>query len=137
MFLLSSGNSVQGPLTFGKKDELVFLGREISQQRDYSESTAIEIDREVKRIVSEAYDRAEGTITENQAILVSIAESLLERETLNADELLTLRDGGTLPDKDLKSGPEPSESNKVAEEPSRTRATPTIGSQPEEGPASA
>jgi cell division protease FtsH len=72
-----------GPLTFGKKEEQIFLGREISQHRDYSEDTAIQIDKEVKRIVEECYDRAEKTLGENRESLIRLAEALLEYETLD------------------------------------------------------
>ena len=76
-----------GPLTFGKKEEQIFLGREISRHQDYSESTAIKIDEEVKRIVLEAYTRAERILGENRDKLVRLAEALLEYETLDSDEI--------------------------------------------------
>ncbi len=78
------GMSELGPLTFGKKEEQIFLGREISQHRDYSEDTAIKIDLEVRRIVAEQYARAEKIIKENRESLINIAEALLEHETLDA-----------------------------------------------------
>src|SRR5438270_6688961 len=74
------GMSSLGPLTFGKKEEQIFLGREIAQHQDYSEETAIKIDQEVKRIVTEQYNRARQIITENRDALIRLAESLLERE---------------------------------------------------------
>src|SRR5256885_3961240 len=70
------GMSDLGPLTFGKKEEQIFLGREIAQHRDYSEDTAIKIDKEVKRIVAEQYSRAEKIITDNRDSLVRLAEAL-------------------------------------------------------------
>ncbi len=76
-----------GPLTFGKKEQEIFLGREISQHRDYSEQTAIEIDREVRRLIVENYERAKTIITENMKTLKALAEALLEKETLNAIEI--------------------------------------------------
>ncbi len=76
-----------GPLTFGKKEQEIFLGREISQHRDYSETTAIEIDREVKRLIIENYDRAKKLISENMKALKALAEALLEKETLDAPEI--------------------------------------------------
>ncbi|MFZ0429479.1 MAG: ATP-dependent zinc metalloprotease FtsH [Acidobacteriota bacterium] len=76
-----------GPLTFGKKEEQIFLGREISRHQDYSESTAIKIDEEVKRIVLEAYTRAERILGENRDKLVRLAEALLEYETLDSEEI--------------------------------------------------
>lgn len=76
-----------GPLTFGKKEQEIFLGREISQHRDYSESTAIEIDNEVKRLVMENYERAKTIIKTNFSALKALAEALLEKESLDAPEI--------------------------------------------------
>jgi cell division protease FtsH len=85
-----------GPLTFGKKEEQIFLGREIAQHRDYSEDTAIRIDHEVKRIVEEGYNRAWTILESNRDTLVRIAEALLEYETLEAWEIETLVRGEPL-----------------------------------------
>ncbi|HEY4668051.1 MAG TPA: ATP-dependent zinc metalloprotease FtsH [Anaerolineales bacterium] len=71
-----------GPMVYGQKEELVFLGREIGEQRDYSESVAEKIDWEVRKIVQEAYDRAEGILIEYRAQLDAIADKLIEVETL-------------------------------------------------------
>ncbi|HAK59787.1 MAG TPA: cell division protein FtsH, partial [Nitrospiraceae bacterium] len=76
-----------GPLTYGKKDEQIFLGREIAQHRDYSEHTAIEIDEEVKRMVLENYERARTIIAERVDVLHTLANTLLEKETLDATEI--------------------------------------------------
>ncbi len=76
-----------GPLSFGSKEQEIFLGREISQHRDYSEQTAIEIDREVRRLIVENYERAKTLITDNMKTLVALAEALLERETLDAPQI--------------------------------------------------
>ncbi len=76
-----------GPLTFGKKEEEIFLGREIAKHRDYSETTAIDIDNEVKRLVFENYERAKDIIIKNMNALKGIAEALLEREVLDAQEI--------------------------------------------------
>jgi len=81
------GMSSLGPLTFGKKEEQIFLGREISQHRDYSEDTAIKIDSEVRRIVAEQYERAEKIIRENRDAMVRLAEALLEFETLDSIQI--------------------------------------------------
>jgi cell division protease FtsH len=81
------GMSNLGPLAFGRKDEQVFLGRDSGKNRDYSEDTAIKIDQEVHRIVSEQYERASTIIKENRDALVRLAESLIERETLDATEI--------------------------------------------------
>jgi len=76
-----------GPLSFGKKQEEIFLGREISQHRDYSEQTAIMIDDEVKRLVMENYDRAKKLLKDNINTLKALAEALLEKEVLDGPEI--------------------------------------------------
>jgi cell division protease FtsH len=76
-----------GPLTFGKREEQIFLGREIAQHKDYSEETAIEIDREIRRIVEECLTKAEALLKENEYRLDKLAEALLDRESLNAQEI--------------------------------------------------
>lgn len=76
-----------GPLTFGKKDEHIFLGKEIARHKDYSEKTAIEIDEEVKRIVIEAYNISKKLLAENIDLLETLAKSLLEKETLEGTEI--------------------------------------------------
>jgi cell division protease FtsH len=90
------GMSELGPVTFGKKEEQIFLGREIAQHRDYSEATAIKIDQEVHRIVARGYDRAKQIITDRSDALVRIAEALLEREVLDGDEIRRLIEGKEL-----------------------------------------
>jgi len=79
-----------GPLQFGQQDELVFLGRDLAEQRDYSEEVAEEIDAEVNRLVSTAYTRVRTLLSENIDLLHKVANALLERETLNADEFQEL-----------------------------------------------
>jgi len=76
-----------GPLTFGKKEEQIFLGREIAQHRDYSEDTAIRIDEEVKRIIIAANETVHTLLTENKNILEGIALALLEKETLHLGDI--------------------------------------------------
>lgn len=76
-----------GPLTFGKKDEQIFLGREIARHKDYSEKTAEDIDEEVKRLVIEAYENARKLLRENRDLLEAVATTLLERETIDGPEL--------------------------------------------------
>jgi hypothetical protein len=68
-----------GPITFGRKEEQIFLGREISQHRDYSEATAIRIDEQVKKLVQDGYDRSKKIIEEHREELIAMAELLLER----------------------------------------------------------
>jgi cell division protease FtsH len=76
-----------GPIAFGEKEELVFLGRDISEQRNYSDAVAEDIDSEVHRIVTEAYDRAKGILTKYRAVLDDMASALLEFETLDGEPL--------------------------------------------------
>jgi len=83
-------SDVLGPMTFGQKEELIFLGREISEQRDYSEQTAQQIDHEVKKIIEEAYQRAKDVLTEFRGRLVAVAQQLIEVETLDGPALEAL-----------------------------------------------
>jgi len=76
-----------GPLTFGKKEEQIFLGREIAQHRDYSEETAIKIDQEVNKIVTSSYEKAKRLIIENVNALHRLASALLEKESLDGKEI--------------------------------------------------
>ncbi|MCL4536117.1 MAG: ATP-dependent zinc metalloprotease FtsH [Nitrospirae bacterium] len=76
-----------GPLTFGKKDEQIFLGREIAKHKDYSEKTAVDIDEEIKRIVTGAYERAKKILHDNYDLLDSLAHALLERETMEGHDI--------------------------------------------------
>ena len=87
-----------GPLTFGKRDEQVFLGREISKSQDYSQETAVRIDSEVKRFVLTNYDRARTVLTEHKAILLKIADELLLREVLDAEQVRKIVAGEPLED---------------------------------------
>jgi cell division protease FtsH len=93
------GMSVLGPLTFGKKEEAIFLGREIAQHRDYSEDTAIKIDGEVRSIVTNGYNKARHILETQRAKLEAVAQALLDREVLDAVELKLLMDGKPLPEK--------------------------------------
>ena len=86
-----------GPLTFGKKNEEIFLGREIATHRDFSEQVAIEIDYEVKRLVTENYERAKRMLTEHMGILKALAKALLEKEVLDAPEIDRIIQQGSLP----------------------------------------
>jgi len=91
------GMSELGPLSFGKKDEQIFLGREINQHRDYSEETAIKIDQQVRKLVEDGYDRAKRIISDRSEAMVRIADALLEREVLDGAEVNALIEGRTLP----------------------------------------
>jgi cell division protease FtsH len=87
-----------GPLTFGKKEEQIFLGREIAQHRDFSEETAIRIDTEVRKIVTEQYERAGKIIDENRDTMVRLAEALLEHESLDGVQIRRIVAGLSLED---------------------------------------
>jgi cell division protease FtsH len=91
-------SDAMGPLTFGKKEEQIFLGREIAQHQDYSEDTALKIDQEVKRFVTDNYQRAHGLLTANKETLVKIADALLAREVLDAEQVKRLAAGLALED---------------------------------------
>ncbi len=93
-----------GPLTFGKKEEAIFLGREIAQHRDFSEATAVVIDQEVKAIVSVGYGTARRIIEKDREALVRIAEALLDREVLDGEQVHALVRGDSLPAKVEREG---------------------------------
>lgn len=80
-------SEVLGPLTFGKKEEEIFLGREFATHRDYSEDIAKTIDKEVKSMITQSYERARRTLKENMAALIALAQALLEREALDSHEI--------------------------------------------------
>jgi cell division protease FtsH len=106
-----------GPISFGEREEQIFLGREIQQHQDYSEKTAEDIDDEVKRIITECYDRAKKILADNLPILHAMAEALLERETLDREEIQMLLKGEELPPvKRRSSQAKPEEKPVVAEE---------------------
>ncbi len=86
-----------GPLTFGQKEEQIFLGKEFARHKDYSEETAKQIDSEIRRIVTENYEKARKIIEDHQETVTRIAEALLERETLDAGEIEALIEGRELP----------------------------------------
>src|SRR6185295_14808698 len=90
------GMSELGPLSYGKKEEQIFLGREIAQHRDYSEETAIRIDEQVKKLVQGGYDTASAVIDKHSEALVKIAEALLIREILDGNEVRAIVSGQPL-----------------------------------------
>jgi cell division protease FtsH len=79
-----------GPRVYGQQEEMIFLGREISEQRDYSEVVAQEIDTEVARLVEEAFNRAMDLLTQYKGQLEAVAEALLEKETITAEEFVAI-----------------------------------------------
>ncbi|MFQ5669369.1 MAG: ATP-dependent zinc metalloprotease FtsH [Acidobacteriota bacterium] len=89
-----------GPLTYGKKEEQIFLGRDFTQVREYSESTAMKIDEEIRRIVNEQYAKTRRILQEHRPALAAIAHALLEREVLDGKEIAALCRGEQLPAQD-------------------------------------
>jgi cell division protease FtsH len=109
-----------GPIAYGEQEENVFLGREMATRRDdFSEATAREIDEEVRRIVEEQYERARKVIRENRDRLDRLAEALLERETLDAEEIQAALDGKELPKRERVKIPSWSERQKAKNEKKR------------------
>ncbi len=86
-----------GPLTFGKKDEQIFLGRDFQQVKEYSEATAVKIDQEIQKIINDQYARTRRLLEENRPAMVAVAEALLEREVLDGDQIAALVRGEKLP----------------------------------------
>jgi len=86
-----------GPMTFGQKEELIFLGREIAEQRDYSDKIAQEIDTEVRHFIDEAHDRAKEILKTQWNTLKAIAERLIEVETIDAEEFEAMMTGALVP----------------------------------------
>ena len=94
-----------GPLAFGKKDEMIFLGREISEQRNYSDEVAAKIDSEVRELIDRAYQRAREALTTQREALDKLAALLIEKETIEGDEFEALF-AGVLPPRGT-AGPTP------------------------------
>jgi len=87
-----------GPMVYGRKDELVFLGKELGEQRDYGEAMAQTIDNEVRNFITLAYERAKQVMIDNRSELDRVAEALLDRETLSSEEFLAVMQGRPLPE---------------------------------------
>ena len=85
--------STLGPLAFGKKEEMVFLGREISEQRNYSDEVAAKIDAEVRAIIDNGFERAKAALTKHRDVLDRLATLLIEKETIESDEFESLFEG--------------------------------------------
>jgi cell division protease FtsH len=119
------GMSELGPLSYGNKDEPVFLGRDFAQRADYSEDTAIRIDREVEGIVRRGYERARAILTEYRSLLDALAHELLERESLEGDEVYRI---SATPPAPRRRTPSPRRSPPPASEcPPNPRAVPEPG----------
>ncbi len=100
------GMSPMGPMSFGTKEEQIFLGRELAMHKDYSEETAKKIDAEIARIVSDGYATAKNALSDNLKILHSLADELIKREVLNAEDLDAIISGRVLPEQEA-AAPEP------------------------------
>jgi cell division protease FtsH len=123
-----------GPLTFGKKEEQIFLGREISQHRDYSEQTALEIDAEVRQIIMEAYTAAMTIVKDNVEALKALSAELLERETLDADDIdrIITGTGTVIPEENIRRVREAAAKTTVAPEDPAAKSDGSVIA-PEEG----
>jgi cell division protease FtsH len=119
-------SDAMGPLTFGKKEEQIFLGREIAQHQDYSEDTALKIDHEVKRFVTENYTRAHALLDNSKTVLVQMADALLAREVLDADQVRRIAAG--LPLDEPKPVPPPRVVVEEEEPRARKERTPIVPS---------
>jgi cell division protease FtsH len=106
------GMSKLGPLTFGERDDLVFLGRDLAMHKNFSENTAELIDEEVKAIVNAAFDKAKSILGSNKDALLKIASALLEVEVLTSDEIETLINGGKISLKKNKTAASSGETKK-------------------------
>jgi cell division protease FtsH len=127
------GMSELGPLSFGKREEQIFLGREIAQHRDYSEATAIRIDEQVKKLVQSGYESARQLIEKQRDAVERIALALLEREVLDGSEVMQLIDGQTLAAMPTPPPPAPpSDGEQQVIRPEAPRRVP--GMLPEGGP---
>jgi cell division protease FtsH len=118
-------SGTMGPLTFGKKEEQIFLGREIAQHQDYSEDTALRIDQEVKRFVTDNYTRAQAIIAEHKQRVLDMADALLARETLDADQVRKLSAGLPLDEPASTTGT-PTAQPPRDTKPAKERPSPTI-----------
>jgi cell division protease FtsH len=115
-----------GPRTFGHKEELVFLGREISEQRDYSEKVAREIDAEVHKIIQQAHEVAQKILTENKPRLIHIAEKLIAQETLEGEELESVLSEPVPPPSEATATPAPTPATTKA----KTKPAPKLKKAP-------
>jgi cell division protease FtsH len=128
-------SDAMGPLTFGKKEEQIFLGREIAQHQDYSEDTALKIDQEIKRFVTIAYDRARAVLEQHKAALLKIAEELLTREVLDADQVRRIAAGQPLGEHQPTTAVAPVSVDDVTKRPAKDRPSIVPGMPPMHKPA--
>jgi cell division protease FtsH len=119
-----------GPLTFGKKEEQIFLGREIAQHQDYSEDTAIRIDQEIKRIVMDNFAKAKALLENNRDTLLKIADELLIRESLDAEQVKALAAGKALDELVPATGIQPSAGSEEPRRSQKERPSPIVPTLP-------
>jgi cell division protease FtsH len=119
-----------GPRTFGNREELVFLGREISEQRNYSEEVAEQIDDEVKRIINTAYAKAREVLTTYRAKLDALAERLIREETIEGAEFEAMFSDVPAPQRPTKPAPKPEQPARSREEPEAPRLAPMPAPSP-------
>ena len=131
------GMSELGPLTFGKNEEQIFLGREISRHQQYSENTAIRIDKEIKSFVSECDQKAREILQANREALIRLAENLLEYETLDSTEIEAIIKGESI--RPVKEEPEPPQPTLDSDQQEVEEEEKPVGGlvEPNEGPATA
>ena len=123
-------SSSLGPRTLGRRQELIFLGREISEERDYSDKIAEEIDQEVQKLIKTAYNRAKSILEANRAKLVEVAEYLMKHESVEGEELERLFEGPATGKAKVKKAPVPAPAPPAqAVEPA---PAPTLASQQEQ-----
>ena len=118
-----------GPVVYGTSQEETFLGRDLGQGKGYSETTAAEIDGEMRDIIDEAYETCRRTLTEHIDQLHALAKALMEREKLNEQEFNTIMAGGTLPPRE---GDEPEQTKQAAPAETAEQAQPAEAAEPAE-----
>jgi len=126
-----------GPMAVGEREHEVFLGRDISQRREVSEKTAELVDAEVKRILDESYERTSRVLEEHRGLLVRIAEALLDRETIDVDDIKALSEGRELPPPAPQDPPVAEKPKPLAAEPAAARERQLEGPGGEPAPAPA
>ncbi len=124
-----------GPMTFGESQDQVFLGKELVQHKDFSEDTSRLIDSEVRRIIDTAYETANKLLSENEDLLHSVSDALLDRETISGDDIDTLMDGGELAPVETVAQAKPSSPARAYGSAGKSGYTPVSESQKDEDAA--
>jgi len=120
-----------GPITLGRKQDQVFLGRDLGRDRDYSEEIAKAIDQEIRKTIDDCYQRAQDILEEDRSELEKIAQALLEKETLNSEEIKALVEGRELPEPEEDEAPEKADDN-LEQEPAAAESNSGTGEHDEE-----